>query len=54
MHYAALDAHVLVQIYEKMMVEAANLNYDIADNIEVLKLTQDEVDPDATDQATEK
>ena len=37
-HYAALDAHVLVQICERMAAEAAKLHYDIDQrgNVEVI------------------
>ena len=32
MHYAALDAHVLVQIFSQQMIQAKGLGYDIVEN----------------------
>ena len=37
LHYAALDAHVLVQICQTMMIEAERIGYSIEQNVETLE-----------------
>ena len=37
LHYAALDAQILIQIFQAMQTEIAKAGYDIYGNIEVLE-----------------
>ena len=41
MHYAALDAHVLIQIYSWLQVEVTKHSYNVQDNMETLEKKQE-------------